>query len=326
MEDRPMGYIFKDKWESTRYIQYNVLDYDYSTLQHYIDYGVSTSVQLKLDPNADERHKEYMEVREMTEAPVVASVKFNNIIKPGQLLCFHLVRYSSGRQSGGQASPRLASVQLEYQEEIKIAHLTYVLQSVVVHETWPGFGNQGHYYTISRTMDEKEPWVELNDSKVTVVPKSHALSKLSTATLLFYALKEDQEPTVMDSVISLDLSDVKFIHRDRSATNMLRTVIQDSIPFSHDFQTEIHRKSLHSLYESKGFSRSSVRQAFAIINTSPEKDMQPLLQTLDSEKMSLAAEMLTERFPNRAGEIAAALEKHKGNYQLALIELTKASQ
>lgn len=320
-----MGYIFKDQWQSTRYIQYNVLDYDFHSLQHYIDYGVAAAVNLILDPKTDDRHKEYMELNEIKEAPMVAAVKFNNIIKPGQLLCFHLIRYSTGRNSG-QSSPRLASVQLEYQEEIKIMHQTYVLQSVVVHETWPGFGNQGHYYTIARTADEKEPWVELNDSKVSVVPKSHALSKTSTATLLFYALKEDQEPTLMDSVIGVDLSSVKFIHRDRSATNMIRHVIQDSTSFSHDFHIEIHRRSLHSLYESKGYSRSTVRQAFSIINVDPTKDMQTLLQTLDAEKMTLATEMLTERFPNRALEIAEALQKHKGNYQLALIDLTKASQ
>lgn len=323
VEDRPVGFVFADHWIPTRYIHYNVLDLDFRSLQEFVDLGVSEAVQLKLDPKHDKRHFEYIATKEMLEEvplEVVPSVKYSNIIKPGELLCFHLVRYSASTSAITGSSPRLAAMQVEYPETLTVVGQTYRLQAVVVHEAWQGLGNAGHYYTFARTQDVGEPWVELNDKRVFVVSQQYVLSKTSTATLLFYARQQDSEDEN-----KVDLAAVPFIQRSRKGTNMLRAAIADAIPFSHDFRPSQFLRATSLLYESKGYSKQSVRQALAL-GDSVGPDLIPELEKLEKERRSFATERLLDMFPDRFKEISEVLNRHNGSYQEALLELLQSQE
>jgi len=330
IEDRPMGFIFSDHWIATRYITYNVLDYDYKSLQEYVDGGLAEAVGLQLEPVKDERHAQYVQTNGLKmegKTVTVPAVKFTNIIRPGQLICFHLVRYGAGR-----TSPRLAYQHVEYGEELRILGIPYRLQSVVVHEAFGGFGNAGHYYTIARTQDEREHWVELNDDRVTVVGARHAISKTATATLLFYSRREDTEKDEADAQVALQqpiLAGQAFIQRDRTSSNLLRGVIQDSLPFSHDFIPATHHSALYHRYRKNcAYSQQTVRQALAIKASKGSSSshtsgvsVESLLPVLEGEARNLATLRLLERFPRNLAEINQALDRFQGNYQKALLYL-----
>lgn len=317
MEDRPLGFIFADHWIKTSVVQLNVCDFQFSSLQDFLNTGMAHSISLGMDAN-DSRHQAFLEERKISVESVEA-IRYTNLVNPAEIVCFHLVRYRS-KVDGSPDSVMIQQKQLEYPEELVIAKHKYKLQSVVVHEPWAG--NYGHYYTISQTTEEREPWIEMNDAHVSVVTKAYALSKTSHATLLFYVREQNEEAEHYEEV---NLAGVPFVRRDRQGTNMVRQAILEAVPFSKEFNPKPKETPIYTRYAPE-FSNETIRHAISMQKTlQGEGDMMALLRQAAADSIKLAKESLLAEFPGQADAIDALLEANNGSYQKVAEELRKRS-
>lgn len=321
MEDRPLGFLFRDLQESTIYVSLNVLDHQYTSLQQFVDFGVATAVQLSMDPK-DQKHQEYLQTSQFGVNQVPA-VSFGNIINAGELVCFHLIRYSTSSnhpaKEGAEVPLNLSARNMAYPEDLNILGKSYTLQSVVVHETFgllSSFKNNGHYFTIARTTDEDEEWVILDDSTATVTTKEVALSKVKTATLLFYSRVADD-----DEIESIDTSTTSaVVQRSQRELVMMRQAISEAMMFSNDFALSLAQQHSHQqtiLQLTHQFGKQAVRSALALHQQNSTLDVAGLAKTFYQEKMLLSKQVLLEEFQCDEELIDQALMLSKGSLNKA---------
>lgn len=278
MEDSPVGFIFIDRWVPDLYVRLNVGDHSFAGLQECLNVGVAEAVTLALEPS-DPRHAQFLEATAYV-GPEVPAVKFRNVIQPGDVLCFHLIRYNSGGRPSQDMVQHEQSA-LPYPEELQVLGVAFQLQSLVVHEHWHGFGNSGHYFTIARTNDEAEPWIELSDEHVAAVSRAHALSKTRSATLLFYARKAVQSSTPPPLI--RDCAGLPFIQRTHRGTGLARQTVAHSLGHAKAFGPRPHERAEYLLHSQHGYSAPVIRQALRLHQVFPKTPIEEILQSVQKE-------------------------------------------
>jgi len=209
---------------------------------------------------------------------------------------------------------------MAYPENLNILGKSYTLQSVVVHESWSfglsSFKNTGHYFTIARTTDEDEEWVILDDSTATVTTKDVALSKVKTATLLFYSRVADDNDIESADTSTTSTTPAAVVQRSPSDLVMMRQSIAEAMIFSNDFafspaQPQQILQLIHR------FGKQAVRSALALHQQNCALDVAGLAKTFYQEKLLLSKQVLMEEFECREELIDQALMLNKGSLNKA---------
>lgn len=339
MEDRPKGFIFSDRWQSDRLYQIKLLDFDYASLQDALDYGLAMKAELTLD-TSDSRHSEFRSLERnkwVSEACLhqeipckIQCIKYTNLEDPGPFVAFDLIRYRSGHDY----EPSLYEKPFIYSEFINIAKKKYRLQTVIIH-THADKGNLGHYFTITRTDDPKEEWVECNDNKVIVANRERALSYVTSATILIYAQEQHELSASMEAMrVSQDspfdskesarqfMIEQKFIERDRFGSNLVRLAAQQAAAFSHEFKPTADQMKYYIPYQSK-YEKCSVRQALARHSVHAGEDLDDILADIAEEQKAFAVEVLQATYPDSGEAVKQAVEDANGCLEAAQIALAK---
>jgi hypothetical protein len=339
MEDRPKGFIFSDRWQSDRLYQIKLLDFDYASLQDSLDYGLAIKAVLTLD-KSDSRHSEFRSMdrnkwvseacSEQAIPCKIQCIKYTNLEDPGPFVAFDLIRYRTDHDY----EPSLFEKPFIYSEFINIAKKKYRLQAVIVH-THADKGNLGHYFTITRTDDPKEEWVECNDNKVIVANRERALSYVTSATILIYAQEQHELSASMEAMrVSQDSSfDTKvaarqfmieqnFIERDRFGSNLVRLAAQQAVCFSHEFKATVDQMKYYTRYQPE-YEKSIVRQALARHTVHAGEDLDDILASIAEEQKEFAEEVLQATYPDAIEAVKQAVQDANGCLEAAQIALAK---